>query len=82
VVLPDDVLFESGIGKQMRAEIMDKGNPHAIVRLPTGIFYAQGVKTNVPCFTCGEKGRFRRFSREHGVFPSAHRSPLKLAPLV
>ncbi|HET7616771.1 MAG TPA: class I SAM-dependent DNA methyltransferase, partial [Bacillales bacterium] len=51
VVLPDNVLFESGVGAQIRADLMDKCNLHTILRLPTGIFYAQGVKTNVLFFT-------------------------------
>lgn len=54
VILPDNVLFESGIGKQIRADLMDKCTLHTILRLPTGIFYAQGVKTNVLFFTRGE----------------------------
>jgi type I restriction enzyme M protein len=54
VVLPDNVLFEGNVGKQIRADIMDKCNLHTILRLPTGIFYAQGVKTNVLFFTRGE----------------------------
>ncbi|WP_291432195.1 type I restriction-modification system subunit M [Deinococcus sp.] len=45
VILPDNVLFESGIGKAIRADLMDKCTLHTILRLPTGIFYAQGVKT-------------------------------------
>lgn len=53
VIMPDNVLFESGIGKQIRADLMDKCNLHTILRLPTGIFYAQGVKTNVLFFTRG-----------------------------
>jgi type I restriction enzyme M protein len=58
VVLPDNVLFEGNVGKQIRADLMDKCNLHTILRLPTGIFYAQGVKTNVLFFTKGitEKG--------------------------
>jgi type I restriction enzyme M protein len=55
VVLPDNVLFEGNTGKQIRADLMDKCNLHTILRLPTGIFYAQGVKTNVLFFTRGEK---------------------------
>ncbi|WP_034383090.1 N-6 DNA methylase [Deinococcus sp. YIM 77859] len=51
VVLPDNVLFESGAGRQIRADLMDKCRLHTILRLPTGIFYAQGVKTNVLFFT-------------------------------
>lgn len=54
VVLPDNVLFEANTGKQIRADLMDKCNLHTILRLPTGIFYAQGVKTNVLFFTRGE----------------------------
>ncbi|MCB9473536.1 MAG: N-6 DNA methylase [Candidatus Delongbacteria bacterium] len=55
VVLPDNVLFEGNVGKQIRTDLMDKCNLHTILRLPTGIFYAQGVKTNVLFFTRGEK---------------------------
>jgi type I restriction enzyme M protein len=51
VVLPDNVLFEEGVGQKVRADLMDKCNLHTILRLPTGIFYAQGVKTNVLFFT-------------------------------
>ncbi|PFT58089.1 N-6 DNA methylase [Priestia megaterium] len=53
VVLPDNVLFESGIGTQIRRDLMNKCNLHTILRLPTGIFYAHGVKTNVLFFTRG-----------------------------
>jgi type I restriction enzyme M protein len=55
VVLPDNVLFESNVGTSIRRDLMDKCNLHTILRLPTGIFYAQGVKTNVLFFTKGEK---------------------------
>jgi len=51
VVLPDNVLFESGQGRDIRRDLMDKCKLHTILRLPTGIFYAQGVKTNVLFFT-------------------------------
>ncbi|HGS5145877.1 TPA: N-6 DNA methylase [Vibrio parahaemolyticus] len=53
VVLPDNVLFESGVGTDVRRDLMNKCNLHTILRLPTGIFYAQGVKTNVLFFTKG-----------------------------
>lgn len=53
VVLPDNVLFEEGIGTEVRRELMNKCNLHTILRLPSGIFYAQGVKTNVLFFTKG-----------------------------
>lgn len=51
IVLPDNVLFEGNIGRQVRADLMDKCNLHTILRLPTGIFYAQSVNTNVLFFT-------------------------------
>ena len=57
VVLPDNVLFEGNVGKQIRADLMDKCNLHTILRLPTGIFYAQGVKTNVLFFSRGHSDR-------------------------
>jgi len=50
VVLPDNVLFEGGVGVDIRRDLMDKCRLHTILRLPTGIFYAQGVKTNVLFF--------------------------------
>lgn len=58
VILPDNVLFADGDGASIRADLMDKCNLHTILRLPTGIFYAQGVKTNALFFTRGkaEKG--------------------------
>jgi type I restriction enzyme M protein len=55
VVLPDNVLFEDNVGAQVRADLMAKCDLHTILRLPTGIFYAQGVKTNVLFFTRGAK---------------------------
>ena len=51
VVLPDNVLFADGDGERIRVDLMDKCNLHTVLRLPTGIFYAQGVKTNVLFFT-------------------------------
>ncbi len=53
VVLPDNVLFEAGVGTDIRRDLMHKCNLHTILRLPTGIFYAQGVKTNVLFFSKG-----------------------------
>ena len=53
VVLPDNVLFEAGVGTDVRRDLMHKCNLHTLLRLPTGIFYAQGVKTNVLFFTKG-----------------------------
>lgn len=54
VVLPDNVLFADGDGEKIRRDLMEKCNLHTILRLPTGIFYAQGVKTNVLFFTRGQ----------------------------
>ncbi len=54
VVLPDNVLFADGDGEKIRADLMEKCDLHTILRLPTGIFYAQGVKTNVLFFERGE----------------------------
>lgn len=54
VVLPDNVLFADGDGENIRKDLMEKCNLHTILRLPTGIFYAQGVKTNVLFFERGK----------------------------
>lgn len=51
VVVPDNVLFEDNMGRELRRWLMDRCDLHTILRLPTGIFYAQGVKTNVMFFT-------------------------------
>ena len=53
VVIPDNVLFEGGKGTEIRRDLMNKCNLHTILRLPTGIFYAAGVKTNVLFFQKG-----------------------------
>ncbi|MCQ2107669.1 MAG: type I restriction-modification system subunit M [Fibrobacter sp.] len=53
VVLPDNVLFEGGAGETIRKELLKNFNLHTILRLPTGIFYAQGVKANVLFFQKG-----------------------------
>ena len=54
VVLPDNVLFEGGAGEIIRKKLLNDFNLHTILRLPTGIFYAQGVKANVLFFTKGQ----------------------------
>jgi type I restriction enzyme M protein len=53
VVVPDNVLFEDNSGRRLRSWLMELCNLHTILRLPTGIFYAQGVKTNVLFFQRG-----------------------------
>ncbi|MDR3048673.1 MAG: type I restriction-modification system subunit M [Elusimicrobiota bacterium] len=50
VVLPDNVLFEGGAGEKIRSRLLNEFDLHTILRLPTGIFYAQGVKANVLFF--------------------------------
>lgn len=50
VVLPDNVLFEGGAGEKIRRKLLATCDVHTILRLPTGIFYAQGVKANVVFF--------------------------------
>jgi type I restriction enzyme M protein len=55
MVVPDNVLFEGDTGADVRRDLMDKCDLHTILRLPTGIFYAQGVKTNVLFFTKGKE---------------------------
>ena len=50
VVVPDNVLFEGGAGETVRKTLMERSDLHTILRLPTGIFYAQGVKANVIFF--------------------------------
>ena len=55
MVVPDNVLFDDGRGKALRQRLMNWCDLHTILRLPTGIFYAQGVKTNVLFFTRAEE---------------------------
>jgi type I restriction enzyme M protein len=50
VVLPDNVLFEGGAGETIRLRLLHECDLHTLLRLPTGIFYAQGVKANVLFF--------------------------------
>lgn len=57
VVVPDNVLFADGVGEAIRKDLLNKCNLHTILRLPTGIFYAQGVQTNVLFFTRGESDK-------------------------
>jgi len=50
VVVPDNVLFEGGAGETVRRRLLDECDVHTLLRLPTGVFYAQGVKANVLFF--------------------------------
>ena len=50
IVVPDNVLFEGGAGETVRRRLLDECDAHTLLRLPTGVFYAQGVKANVLFF--------------------------------
>ncbi|MGD2088294.1 MAG: class I SAM-dependent DNA methyltransferase [Candidatus Aminicenantes bacterium] len=50
VVVPDNVLFEGGAGETIRKKLLHECDVHTLLRLPTGIFYAQGVKANILFF--------------------------------
>lgn len=81
VVVPDNVLFEDSIGRDLRADLMDKCDLHTILRLPTGIFYAQGVKTNVLFFTRGHRHKHQTkavwlYDMRTNVSSLGKRSPL------
>ncbi len=47
IVVPDNVLFEGGAGETVRRKLLQECDVHTLLRLPTGVFYAQGVKANV-----------------------------------
>jgi type I restriction enzyme M protein len=50
IVVPDNVLFEGGAGETVRRKLLAECDVHTLLRLPTGLFYAQGVKANVIFF--------------------------------
>lgn len=50
IVVPDNILFEGGAGETIRRRLLQECDVHTLLRLPTGIFYAQGVKANVLFF--------------------------------
>ena len=50
IVIPDNVLFEGGAGETIRRKLLAECDVHTLLRLPTGVFYAQGVKANVLFF--------------------------------
>jgi len=63
IVLPDNVLFEGGAGETIRKKLMETCDLHTILRLPTGIFYAQGVKANVLFFDKREASKQAQTSK-------------------
>ena len=67
VVLPDNVLFEGGAGERIRKNLLQKCNVHTLLRLPTGIWYANGVKANVLFFDKKE-GRPESWTDEIWVY--------------
>jgi type I restriction enzyme M protein len=81
VVLPDNVLFEAGVAATIRRKLMETCDVHTILRLPTGLFYAQGVKANVVFFD-----KLRRHASSGGTcwvydLRSDNRFTLKTRPL-
>lgn len=76
VVVPDNVLFDDGRGKLLRQRLMNWCNLHTILRLPTGIFYAQGVKTNVLFFTrAAEEAPVEDATREVWIYDARSGAP-------
>jgi len=76
VVVPDNVLFDDGRGKELRRMLMNRCNLHTILRLPTGIFYAQGVKTNVLFFTrAAEEAPMGDATREVWIYDARSGAP-------
>ena len=72
VVVPDNVLFADGVGEEIRKDLLNKCNLHTILRLPTGIFYAQGVQTNVLFFTRGEEDKDN--TKENWIYDMRHQN--------
>ena len=67
VVVPDNVLFEGGAGEIVRKKLLEKTDLHTILRLPTGIFYANGVKANVIYFD-NKPARKEPWTREVWIY--------------
>jgi type I restriction enzyme M protein len=87
VVLPDNVLFEGGTGETVRKKLMETCDLHTILRLPTGIFYAQGVKANVLFFD-GKPAAKEPWTKEVWIYDyrtnvrhTLKKNPLKLENL-
>jgi type I restriction enzyme M protein len=76
VVLPDNVLFEAGVGADIRRDLMDKCNLHTILRLPTGIFYALGVKPTC-CSSTNQPARHRQHQGSPRLRPARQHAPLR-----
>lgn len=74
IIVPDNVLFGGKIGRAIRSDLMEKCNLHTILRLPTGLFYAAGVQTNVIFFSKGEGGEGN--TEETWVYDLRHGMPM------
>jgi type I restriction enzyme M protein len=87
VVVPDNVLFEGGAGETVRKKLLETTDLHTILRLPTGIFYAQGVKANVIFFDNkpASKDPWTKeiwvYDYRTNVHHTLKKNPLKLADL-
>lgn len=87
VVLPDNVLFEGGAGESIRSYLLDNTNLHTILRLPTGIFYAQGVKANVLFFEVGNESAPKKteniwfYDYRTNIHHTLKKNPLTLSSL-
>jgi type I restriction enzyme M protein len=87
VVVPDNVLFEGGAGETVRKRLMETTDLHTILRLPTGVFYAQGVKANVIFFDnhAAAKAPWTReiwyYDYRTNIHHTLKRSPLAYADL-
>lgn len=87
VVLPDNVLFEGGAGETVRKKLMEVTDLHTILRLPTGIFYKQGVKANVLFFDNREASK-KSWTKEIWIYDfrtnihfTLKKNPLKVEDL-
>ena len=87
VVVPDNVLFEGGVGETVRKKLLETTDLHTILRLPTGIFYANGVKANV-LFWDGKSSSKDPWTKEVWVYDyrtnihhTLKKNPLKLDDL-
>ncbi|MBL0233816.1 MAG: SAM-dependent DNA methyltransferase [Chitinophagaceae bacterium] len=87
VVLPDNVLFEGGVGETVRKKLLETTNLHTILRLPTGIFYKQGVKANVlffdnkPASKTAQTKEIWFYDFRTNIHFTLKKSPLKLEDL-
>ena len=70
VVVPDNVLFEGGAGETVRRKLLEECDVHTLLRLPTGVFYAQGVKANVLFFDRKPASETRGDARALGLRPA------------